>query len=92
MKKDVAEFVAKCLICQQFKIEHQRPGGELQPLKVLEWQWDYISIDFVSTLPRTRAAHEVVCVIVDRLTKSAHFIPLRTRWFIGIYLKKVYHC
>ncbi len=76
MKKDVSEYVAKCLTCQQVKAEHQRPGGELYPLDVPQWKWDDITMDFVSALPRTRAGYEVVWVVVDRLTKSAHFIPL----------------
>ena len=53
MKKDVAEFVAKCFTCQQVKIEHQRPAGELQPLPIPEWKWEDIAIDFVTGLPLT---------------------------------------
>ena len=78
MKRDIAEHLAKCLTCQQIKAEHQRPGGELQPLPIPEWKWDAITMDFVSALPRTRSGHDMIWVIVDRLTKSAHFIPLKT--------------
>ena len=78
MKRDVADHVAKCLVCQQVKIEHQRPGGELRPLAVPEWKWDDITMDFVTALPRTRAGYDMIWVIVDRLTKVAHFIPLKT--------------
>ena len=78
MKLDVAEHVAKCLTCQQIKIEHQRPGGELQPLPIPSWKWDDITMDFVTALPRTSQGHDMVWVVVDRLTKSAHFIPLKT--------------
>ena len=77
VKKEVAEHVAKCMTCQQIKAEHSRPGGKLQPLSVPQWKWEEITIDFVSALPKTRAGNEVVWVIVDRLTKTAHFIPLR---------------
>ena len=76
MKKDVAEFVAKCDVCQRVKAEHQRPGGLLQPLPIPEWKWDQISMDFVCSLTKTNSGHDVVWVIVDRLTKSAHFLPV----------------
>ena len=77
MKRDVTDHVSRCLVYQQVKIEHQRPGGELQPLFVPKWKWDDITIDFVSALPKTKSGNEVVWVIVDRLKKSTHFIPLR---------------
>ena len=57
MKRGVAEFVARCLTCQQVKAEHQRPGGELQPLPIPEWKWDDITMDFVVGLPRSPQRH-----------------------------------
>ena len=78
MKKEVVEFVAKCLICQKVKAEHQRPGGELQPIEIPEWKWDQIAMDFVVGLPRTTKGHDAIWVIIDLLTKSAHFIPIKT--------------
>ena len=54
MKWDVAEFVSRCLTCQQVKAEHQRPAGTLQPLPIPIWKWEDISMDFLSRLPRTR--------------------------------------
>ncbi|KAL0345764.1 UNVERIFIED_CONTAM: Transposon Tf2-12 polyprotein [Sesamum radiatum] len=77
MKKDVAEFVAKCMTCQQVKAEHQAPAGKLQPLSIPEWKWEKITMDFVVGLPRTFRKHDAIWVIVDRLTKSAHFLPIR---------------
>ena len=77
MKRDVASFVAKCIVCQQVKAEHQRPSGLLQPLPIPEWKWDKITMDFVTGLPFTPLKHDAVWVIIDRLTKSAHFIPIR---------------
>ena len=53
LKKDVAEFVASCLTCQQVKIEHQKPTGLLQEIPLLEWKWDRFTMDFVVGLPRT---------------------------------------
>ncbi|KAL2251639.1 UNVERIFIED_CONTAM: Transposon Ty3-I Gag-Pol polyprotein, partial [Sesamum indicum] len=77
MKKNVAEFVAKCLTCQQVKAEHQAPAGKLHPLAIPEWKWEKITMDFVIRLPRTFRRHDAIWVIVDRLTKSAHFLPIR---------------
>ncbi|RVX01842.1 Transposon Ty3-I Gag-Pol polyprotein [Vitis vinifera] len=78
MKRDIAQFVANCQICQQVKAEHQRPAGLLQPLPIPEWKWDNITMDFVIGLPRTRSKKNGVWVIVDRLTKSAYFLAMKT--------------
>ena len=77
MKREVTEYVSKCLTCQQVKAEHQVPTGLLNPLPIPQWKWDNITMDFVSGLPLTQQKHDSVWVIVDRLTKSAHFIPVR---------------
>ena len=74
MKKEIAEWISKCYVCQRVKAEHQRPSGLLQPLDIPEWKWEHLAMDFVVGLPRTRANHDALWVIVDRLTKSAHFI------------------
>ena len=76
MKKDVAEFVSRCLICQQVKAEHQRPAGLLQSLPIPQWKWEKITMDFMVGLPRCRSGFDAIWVIVDRLTKSAHFLPM----------------
>ena len=80
MKRDIAEFVSRCLVCQQVKAEHRKPPGTLQPLPIPEWKWEHITMDFVVGLPRTRAGFDAIWVIVDRLTKSAHFLPVRTKF------------
>ncbi|PNX89858.1 retrotransposon-related protein [Trifolium pratense] len=80
MKKQVAEYVASCLMCQKAKVEHQKPAGLLKPLDVPQWKWDNISMDFVGALPKTQRKFDSIWVIVDRLTKSAHFIPVRTNY------------
>ena len=77
MKNDISEFVSKCLICQQVKAEHQVPSGLLQPLMIPEWKWDRITMDFVSSLPLSQSKKDAVWVVVDRLTKSTHFILVR---------------
>ena len=76
MKADVARFVVKCLTCQQVKAEHQKPAGKLQPLSIPEWKLDHVTMDFVAGLPKSVQGHEAIWVIVDRLTKSAHFLPV----------------
>ena len=77
MKREVTEYVSKCLMCQQVKAEHQVPSGLLNPIPVPQWKWDNITMDFVSGFPLTQRKHDSVWVIIDRLTKSAHFIPIR---------------
>ena len=78
MKRDIFDFVSKCLVCQQVKAEHQVPTGLLQPIMVPEWKWDRVTMDFVSGLPVSASKKDAIWVVVDRLTKSAHFIPVRT--------------
>ncbi|KAL0551684.1 hypothetical protein IC582_010773 [Cucumis melo] len=75
MKREVAEFVSKCLVCQQVKAPRQKPAGLLQPLSIPEWKWESVSMDFITGLPRTLRGFTVIWVVVDRLTKSAHFVP-----------------
>ncbi|KAG8486251.1 hypothetical protein CXB51_019555 [Gossypium anomalum] len=78
LKREVTEFMGKCLTCQQVKTEHQLPSGLLQPVKIPIWKWERVTMDFVSGLPLTPSKKDSIRVIVDRLTKSAHFIPVRT--------------
>ena len=77
MKREVGEYVALCDICQRVKAEHQRSTELLQPLKVPEWKWEEIGMDFIVGLPRTQSGYDSIWVIVDRLTKVAHFIPVK---------------
>jgi hypothetical protein len=89
LKRDVAAHVAKCDVCQRVKAEHQRPAGLLHPLKIPEWKWEEIGMDFIVGLPRTPAGYHSIWVIVDRLTKVAHFIPARTN-YMGAKLAELY--
>jgi hypothetical protein len=81
--------VAKCDVCQRAKAEHQRPAGLLHPLKIPKWKWEEIGMDFIVGLPRTPAGYDSIWVIVDRLTKVAHFIPVRTN-YTGAKLAELY--
>ena len=84
MKHDVAEFVSKCLSCQQVKAPRQKPAGLLQPLSVPEWKWKNITMDFIVGLPRTARGYTIIWVVVDRLTKSAHFLPGKSTYSVDI--------
>ena len=93
MKRDIAQFVAQCLVCQQVKVEHQRPARFLQPLSIPEWKWEHITMDFVTGLPRTLGSNNAIWVIVDRLTKSAHFLPMKVNFSMdrlaSLYIKEI---
>jgi len=77
MKREIAELISRCLTCQRVKVEHQVPKGPLQPLEIPEWKWEHITMDFVTGLPKVSQDIDTIWVIVDRLTKSAHFLPIR---------------
>ncbi|GKB74204.1 reverse transcriptase domain-containing protein, partial [Tanacetum coccineum] len=76
MKKDIAMYVSKCLTFLKVKAEHQKPSGLLQQPEIPEWKWEGIAMDFVTKLLRTSSGHDKIWVIVDRLTKSAYFLPM----------------
>ena len=95
MKKDVVDFVFKCLTCQQVKAEHQKPSSEMQPLLIPKWKWERITTDFVVGLPRSQRQYDSIWVIVDRLTKSAHFLPVKTTYSVSklaqVYIEHILH-
>ncbi|GJR27980.1 putative reverse transcriptase domain-containing protein [Tanacetum coccineum] len=77
MKADIATYVSKCLTCARVKAEHQRPSGLLVQPEIPQWKWDNIIMDFVTKLPKSSQCYETIWVIVDQLTKSAIFVPMR---------------
>nr|GEZ20418.1 hypothetical protein [Tanacetum cinerariifolium] len=77
MKADIATYVSKCLTCTKVKAEHQKPSGLLIQPKIPKGKWDNITMDFVTKLPKSSQGYDTVWVIVDRLTKSAIFTPIR---------------
>ncbi|GJV37492.1 putative reverse transcriptase domain-containing protein [Tanacetum coccineum] len=93
MKKDIAVYVSSCLTCLKVKAEHQRPSGLLQQPEIPEWKWEGIAMDFVPKLPRISSGHDTIWVIVDRLTKSAYFLPMREDYKIDrlarLYLNEI---
>jgi len=80
VKKEVAELMARCLHFKQVKAECKHPGGLLQPILILEWKWEVISMDFITILPRIMSEHDYIMVMVDRLRKVAHFILVKTTY------------
>jgi hypothetical protein len=78
MKRNIAEYLSRCLIYQQVKAEHQQSARPLQPLSIPKWKWDQIAMDFVIGLPRATSGQDAIWVVIDRLTKSAHFVPYKT--------------
>nr|GFA64440.1 hypothetical protein [Tanacetum cinerariifolium] len=77
MKKDIDEYVSKCLTCLKVKAKHQRPSGLLQQPEIPVWKWEGIAMDFVTKLHKTSSGYDTIWVIMDRLTKSAYFLPMR---------------
>nr|GEV79240.1 hypothetical protein [Tanacetum cinerariifolium] len=93
MKRDIATYVSKCLTFSKVKAEHQRPPGLLQQPEIPEWKWDKITMNFITKLPRTKSGHDAIWVIVDRRTKSAHFLVMRedysTKRLAKLYIDKI---
>ena len=93
MKRHVLDLVRRCLTCQQVKAEHQKPAGLLQALEVAESKWEHVTMDFVTHFPWTPRRHVAVWVIVDRLTKSAHFLAVQITFtleeFCKLYIREV---
>ena len=93
MKKSMAKYISRCMKCQHVKVEHQHPVGLLQPLPVSEWKWEVISMDFITGLPITWRQHDSIMVVVDKLTKAAHFVPVKsthkTDDIVNIFMKEI---
>nr|GFC66538.1 reverse transcriptase domain-containing protein [Tanacetum cinerariifolium] len=93
IKADIATYVSQCLTCAKVKAEHLKPSGLLQQSKISEWKWENVTMDFVTGLSRTLSGYHSIWVIVDRLTKSAHFLPKKKTDSIEklaeLYLKEI---
>jgi hypothetical protein len=93
MKHEAAHYVPECDTCWKVKVDYMKPGGLLQPLSIPEWKWDDISRDFIVGLPLIACKFDSIWVIVDRLSKSAHFILVNTTYRVEkcaeIYITRV---
>jgi hypothetical protein len=93
MKREIAGYIARCMEFQKVKAEHRHPAGLLQPLPIPECNWEVVTMDFITGLPRIGKMHDSIMVVVDKLTKDAHFIPLKTThkasYVVDIFMKEV---
>ena len=93
MKRDITNFVSRCLVCQQVKAEYRKPPRILQPLPIPKWKWEHITMDFVIGLPHTRIDYDAIWVIVDRLTKLIHFLAIHNNFsldrLVRLYINEI---
>jgi hypothetical protein len=93
MKKEVEYFIVKCLECQKVKVEHRHPAGLLQPFPIPKWKWEVVIMDFITKLPKTNKQHDSIMVVVDKLTKVVHFIPVNLTHketnIVNIYMREI---
>jgi hypothetical protein len=85
MKREAARYVSECDTCQKVNANYMKPAVLLQPLSILEWKWNNISMDFIVGLPLTACKFDLIWVIIDRLSKSTHFIPVHTNYNVQNY-------
>ena len=90
MKREIAKYVSECDTCRRVKASHLKPAGMLQPLSIPPGKWEDVSMDFIVGLPNTSKGFDSIWVIVDRFTKIAHFLPVKTsytaRQYAQLYL------
>jgi hypothetical protein len=94
MKGGTTKYLAKCQYCQHVKAEHQLPAGLLHPLPVPEWKWETISLESITSFPRTQKQNDSIMLVIDKLSKSAHFIPLKSTFkainIAEIFMKEIF--
>jgi hypothetical protein len=93
MNINIAKYVSECDTCSKIKASHLKTAGTIQPLPIPSWKWDDISRDFIVGLPLTSRNHDSIWVVVDRLTKTAHFIAVNSTYsakdYAEIYLDRI---
>ncbi|WVZ81149.1 hypothetical protein U9M48_028562, partial [Paspalum notatum var. saurae] len=93
MKREIAKYVSKCDVCQRVKADPLKPVGLPQPLKVPAWKWEDVHMDFIVGLLRTQKGYDSIWVFIDRLTKSAQFLPVKTHYtaatYAGLYISRI---
>ena len=94
MRNNIVEYLSKFLECHQVKVEHRHLAGLLQRIPISEWKWEVISLDFITGLPRKKRKNDSIMVVVDRLSKSAHFIPVQSTYktiqIADIFMKEIF--
>ncbi|WVZ76544.1 LOW QUALITY PROTEIN: hypothetical protein U9M48_024511 [Paspalum notatum var. saurae] len=93
MKREIATYVSECDVCQRIKADHLKPAGMLQPLEVPAWKWENIHMDFIVGLPPTQKGYDSIWVVIDRFTKAAHFLPVKTTYrakqYAELYISRI---
>jgi hypothetical protein len=93
IKKEITEYITICMECQKVKDENRHPARLLQPLTIPEWKWEVVTMDFITGLPRIGKLHDSIMVVVEKIMKDAHFIPLKTTHkatkVVDIFMKEV---
>jgi len=93
MKREIGKYVSECDTCRRVKASHLKPAGMLQPLSIPSGKWEDVSMDFIVSLPNTSKGYDSIWVIVDRFTKVAHFLPVKTsytaRQYAQLYLDRI---
>ncbi|WVZ97665.1 LOW QUALITY PROTEIN: hypothetical protein U9M48_043179, partial [Paspalum notatum var. saurae] len=91
MKREIAKYVSECDVCQRIKADHLKLAGMLQPLEVLAWKWE--NVDFIVGLPLTQKGYDSIWVVIDRFTKAAHFLPVKTTYrakqYAELYISRI---
>jgi hypothetical protein len=91
LKNDITDYLAKCLECHQFQAENRHPVGLFHPLPIPGWKWETISMDFIIGLPRSTKQNDAIMVVVDKLSKVSHFIPIKSNckeiYIANIFMK-----
>ena len=94
LKADIAIFIVKCQECQLVKYEHQHPSGLLQPFPIPKWKWEVISMKFITGLPKRQKKNDSIFIVIDNLSKAAHFIPMKSTYkvvnIVDIFLKEIF--
>jgi hypothetical protein len=94
MKNEIVDYIASCLEFQRVKEEHKHPTCLLQPLPITEWKWEVINMEFITGLSKTIKQHNVIMVVVDKLSKDAHFIPINSTFKVvniaEIFMKEIF--
>jgi hypothetical protein len=94
MKGEITKYLARCQDFQQVKAEHQHPTSLLQPLLVPEWKWETILLEFITSFPKTQKQNDSNMVVIDKLSKSAHFIPVKSTFkainIAEIFMKEIF--
>jgi hypothetical protein len=93
MKREIVKYVSEYDTCQRVKASHLKVSGTLQPLPIPSWKWEDISMDFIFSLPNTSQKDDLIWVIINRLTKMAHFLPVHTTYsakkYAEVYLDQI---